>query len=59
MESTNMTDRSRLETILELITIAFFRVYLTGDWLIEKVSTQLASVVHKSSHNFPQNLDMP
>jgi len=36
MESTHVTDISRLETILELITIAFFVAYLTGDWLIEK-----------------------
>ncbi len=42
MESTNMTDKSRLEAILKLITIAFFRVYLTDAWLIEKgVSIQL------------------
>jgi len=36
MESTHVTDKSRLETILELITIAFFWAYLTGDWLIKK-----------------------
>ena len=36
MGSTHVTDKSCLETILELITIAFFWAYLTRDWLIKK-----------------------
>jgi len=34
MESTHVTDLKRLETLLEIITIAFFWAYMTGVWLI-------------------------
>jgi hypothetical protein len=36
MESTHVTDKNRLETLLELITIAFVWAYLTGEWLVKK-----------------------
>lgn len=36
MESTHVTDPKRLETILSLITIAFFWAYKTGEWLLNK-----------------------
>ncbi len=34
MESTHVTNLDRLDTLLEIITIAFFWAYLTGDYLI-------------------------
>ena len=35
MESTHVTNLDRLDTLLEIITIAFFWAYLTGDYLIK------------------------
>lgn len=50
MESTHVTNMERLGTLLEIITIAFFWAYLTGDYLIKTGK----SIIKVKKHGNPE-----